>query len=70
MRRLAGIAACLAALLGLAGCASMAGADRSYVNHKAMDLRVANDLGEPAPATGLRSLKKASGGEACSICAN
>lgn len=44
--------------------------DRSYVNHPAMDLRIANELGEPAPGTGLRNLKKAGGGEACSVCAN
>lgn len=51
------------------GCARLESVDRSLLNHQAMDLRVANSLGQPAPASGLRNLKKTSGGESCSVCA-
>ena len=55
---------------GLMGCASLEGVDRSFVNHPALDLRNPNQLAEPAPSSGLRNLKKSSGGGACSVCAN
>jgi hypothetical protein len=55
---------------GISGCASMENVDRSYVNHPALNLRSPNQLGEPAPASGLRNLKRTSGGGACSVCAN
>ncbi|HEY8280619.1 MAG TPA: hypothetical protein VIH99_13395 [Bdellovibrionota bacterium] len=53
----------------LAGCASLESVDRSYVNQPAMELRDGNILGAPSPASGLRNMKKAGGGESCSVCA-
>lgn len=58
----------LASVVG--GCASMQDVDRSYLNHQAMDLRSANNLGEPCPSTGLRHMKKTLGGETCTVCAH
>ena len=54
----------------LSSCASLEGIDRSNLNHPAMDLRAANNLGEPSPSTGLRQLRKVGGGETCTVCAH
>lgn len=55
-------------ILNLAGCSSMESVDRSLVNHAAMDLRQANDCGQPSPSSGLRSMRKAGGAESCATC--
>lgn len=68
-RLIAKILVLLAWASSFAGCARLETVDRSLLNHQAMDLRAANALGQPAPASGLRNLKKTSGGESCSVCA-
>jgi len=56
------------ACLLLTGCAAMENVDRSAVNHAAMDLRQANDCGQPSPSSGLRALRKSGGAESCATC--